>query len=92
MKRGTCELPLVAVDEVERDGILAAFFGEHAMDHATDFVATLPEHRDGRYGLSVSDVSCSRCDEMSSHEAWDGDRCPHCLRTATALGPDDVEA
>lgn len=63
---------------------VARFYGEAAVERASEFIGTLPEHESGIYNLDVSDDACPSCEQPMSREAWEQDPtdklwyCPNC--------------
>lgn len=79
----TLPLPVAHVSDLTNNGTpVAEFYGEHAVDRASQFIAGLEHAETGRYTLDVSDDQCPSCERTFSREAWeeDGDdwRCPYC--------------
>lgn len=83
-------MPVVMVqDGFADDTWLAIFYGEEAYTYATEFISTLPNYTDGRYGITPYDVQCFGCGLLFWHEAWVETTeagwwtCPGCRRPVT---------
>jgi len=62
------------------------FVGEGAVEQAQDWIASMPNPEDGRFGLDISDDYCAECGATFSREAWESSEntdqedwfCPEC--------------
>jgi len=60
------------------------FVGEGAVEQAQDWIGSMPNPEDGRFGLDISDDYCAECGKTFWHEAWECDShdgpcfCPEC--------------
>jgi hypothetical protein len=83
-----CAMPVVEiVDGRENDEtpVIAIFYGPLAYIRAVAVIGSLPDYKEGRWGLDICDVECSGCGDLFWHEAWNvidpgHVGCPSCHR------------